>query len=241
VKALVTGAAGGIGTAIVARLVADGYDVVGVDISGEGGTTACDVSDRAAVEALAAEVGRVDLLVNNAAIWRFAPLEDVNPGEFERVVAVNLFGPFYLTQAFGRLMVEAGAGSIVNVVSIAANHVSPYVGAYSSTKAALVALTRQTAYEWGPRGVRANAVGPGLIQTEGAGMYHDEAVVAGRAAAVPARRLGTGADIARVIAFLGSAQADYVNGQVIYVDGGLSTALMGLLPRPAEVPGGSGA
>jgi NAD(P)-dependent dehydrogenase (short-subunit alcohol dehydrogenase family) len=240
VKALVTGASGGIGACIVDRLADDGYDVTAVDIEPGPGGEACDVSRRAEVESLAARVGPVDLLVNNAAIWRFAPLESVAPADFEQVMAVNLLGPFHLTQVFGAAMLRAGAGAIVNVVSVAAAHISPYVGAYSPSKAALLALTRQTAYEWGPRGVRTNAVGPGLIQTEGAGMYHDEEVVRGRAAAVPTRRLGTGGDVAEVVAFLGSNRAAYVNGQVLYVDGGLSSALMGLLPRPSDVPGGSG-
>jgi NAD(P)-dependent dehydrogenase (short-subunit alcohol dehydrogenase family) len=239
-RALVTGAAGGIGTAVVDTLAEHGYEVIGVDLHGGEGIVACDVSDRAAVDKLAADVGHVELLVNNAAIWRFAHLEDVEPEEFWRVLQVNIGGPFNLTQTFGRSMLERGAGSIVNVVSIAANHISPFVGAYSASKAALVSLTRQTAFEWGPKGVRANAVGPGVIQTEGAGLYHDPAVVAGRAAAVPSRRLGTGPDIAKVVAFLGSEDAAYVNGQVLYVDGGLSTALMGILPRPDGMPGGSG-
>jgi 3-oxoacyl-[acyl-carrier protein] reductase len=240
VKALVTGAAGGIGTSLVERLSADGYEVVGVDLQEGAGIVGCDVSDRPAVDRLAARIGEVDLLVNNAAIWRFAPLEDVDPAEFQRVIDINLVGPFHLTQVFGRFMLERGAGVIVNVVSIAAAHISPYVGAYSASKAALVALTRQTAYEWGPRGVRTNAVGPGLVETEGAGMYHDPQVVEGRAAAVPLRRLGTGADIAEVVSFFASPRAAYVNGQVLFVDGGLSSALMGSLPRPGELPGGSG-
>jgi len=241
-RAVVTGAAGGIGRCIATRLEADGWDVVGVDVAAGSGPLPielCDVSDRHAVESLGAAVGAVDLLVNNAGIWRFAPLEDVDPAEFERVLQVNLLGPFHLTQQFGRGMIKRGHGAIVNVVSIAAAHPSPYVGAYPSSKAALVALTRQTAYEWGPRGVRTNAVGPGMIQTEAAGMYHDPEVVRGRSAAVPLRRLGTGEDIAQAVAWLGSDQAAYVNGQVLYVDGGLSTSLMGILPRPADVPSGA--
>ncbi len=239
VRALVTGAAGAIGSSIAQRLAADGWDVVGVDLADGDGIIGCDVAERSAVEALGEAVGPVELLVNNAAIWRFAPLEDVDPRDFERVLQVNLLGPFHLTQIFGRLMLDRG-GAIVNVVSVAANHQSPYVGAYSSSKAALVALTRQTAYEWGPRRVRTNAVGPGVIQTDAAGMYHDPEVVRGRAAAVPLRRLGDGDDIANVVAWLASDEAGYVNGQVIYVDGGLSTALMGILPRPAGVPSGDG-
>ncbi|MST33720.1 SDR family oxidoreductase, partial [Acidimicrobiaceae bacterium USS-CC1] len=166
-----------------------------------GGWHGC--GSRGAVEAAAVAIGPVDLLVNNAAIWRFAPLEDVDPAEFERVLQVNLLGPFNTMQAFGRQMLARGRGAVVNVVSIAAAHPSPFVGAYPSSKAALVALTRQAAFEWGPRGVRVNAVGPGMIRTDAAGMYHDPEVVAGRAGAVPLRRLGTGEDIAEAVAWLG--------------------------------------
>ena len=97
----------------------------------------------------------------------------------------------------------------------------------------LLALTRTIAAEWGPRGVRCNAVGPGLVPTPGTGdVYDDPAVVEARSRAVPLRRLGTPDDIANVVAFLAGDQAAYVNGQVMYVDGGLSQALMTLLPRP---------
>ena len=112
------------------------------------------------------------------------------------------------------------------------------VGAYSPSKSAVLAFTRQTAVEWGPRGVRANAVGPGFIPTEGTGeVYDDEAVRVVRAGAVPLRRLGEPADIAKVVGFLAGADSAYVNGQVIYVDGGVTESLMTLIPRPADVPG----
>ena len=150
---------------------------------------------------------------------------------------LNFGGAFNCTQAFGRSMLDRG-GSIVNIVSIAAHSPNPMVGAYSPSKSAVLALTRQTAVEWGPRGVRANAVGPGFVPTEGTGdVYGDPAVRAIRAGAVPLRRLGEPADIANVVGFLAGADAAYVNGQVIYVDGGVSESLMTLIPRPEGVPG----
>jgi len=237
-RAVVTGAARGLGAAIAQRLVADGFEVVRLDQIAGDDVLACDVSDRAQVDAIAAEVGPVDLLVNNAGIWRFAALEDVDPADFDRVLQVNLGGTFHCTQAFGRGMLGAGGGCIVNIVSIAAAAANPSVGAYSASKSGVLALTHQTALEWGPRGVRANAVGPGLVPTPGTGtVYDDERVREVRAGAVPLRRLGTDADIAGVVSFLASPDAAYVNGQVLYVDGGLSQALMTLLPRPADVPG----
>lgn len=243
-RAVVTGGARGIGAAIAARLLADGYEVVALDVvagtpaSGEPAVLSCDVADPDSVAEVAAAVGPVDVLVNNAGIWRFAALEDVTPEDFAAVLDVNLKGAFHCTQAFGRDMLARGRGAIVNVVSIAACRANPAVGAYSASKAGLLALTEQTALEWGPRGVRANAVGPGLVPTPGTGaVYDDEAVRVVRAGAVPLRRLGTPADIAEAVAFLASDRASYVNGQVLYVDGGLSKALMTLLPRPGSVAG----
>lgn len=240
--AVVTGAARGIGAAAAERLAADGFDVVRLDVTAGDGVLACDVADPRAVADTAAlverEHGPVTVLVNNAAIWRFAALEDVASEDFAAVLDVNVRGTFHCTQAFGRAMLARGGGCIVNVVSIAAAAANPSVGAYSASKAGVLALTRQTALEWGPRGVRANAVGPGLVPTPGTGtVYDDPEVRRVRAGAVPLRRLGTSADVAGVIAFLASDAAAYVNGQVLYVDGGLSQALMTLLPRPAGVAG----
>lgn len=234
-RAVVTGGARGIGAAIAARLQRDGMDVVRLDVIEADGVHRCDVADAADVASAAARFGPVDVLINNAAIWRFAALEDVPIDDFDAVLAVNVRGPFLMTQAFGRQMLARGGGAIVNVVSIGALHANPAVGAYSPSKAALVALTRQTALEWGPFGVRANAVGPGLVATEGAGMYADPEVRAARAAAVPLRRLGEVGDIANAVSFLASPEASYISGQVLYVDGALSSSLMTTLPRPANV------
>jgi len=236
--AVVTGGGRGIGAAIAARLEADGHTVHRLDLRAADGATECDVAEADAVNAVAAAIGPVDILVNNAGHWRFGPLEDVTPADFRAVLDVNLMGTFHCTQAFGRSMLAQGHGTIVNIVSIAAYRANPMVGAYSPSKAAIVALTEQTALEWGPRGVRCNAVGPGLVPTPGTGaVYDDERVRSVRAGAVPLRRLGTPEDIAEVVGFLASERAAYVNGQIVYVDGGLSKALMTLLPRPADVPG----
>jgi NAD(P)-dependent dehydrogenase (short-subunit alcohol dehydrogenase family) len=180
----------------------------------------------------------VEILVNNAGHWRFGALEDVSSEDFRAVLDVNVLGTFHCTKAFGKSMLAAGTGSIVNIVSIAAYRGNPSVGAYSSSKAGVVALTEVTALEWGPRGIRCNAVGPGLVPTEGTGaVYDDPRVREVRAGAVPLRRLGTPEDIAEVVAFFASDKASYVNGQTVYVDGGISKALMSMLPRPYDVPG----
>ncbi|MEM7285747.1 MAG: SDR family oxidoreductase [Actinomycetota bacterium] len=236
-RAVVTGGARGIGAAIVERLRADGYDVVVLDLVASEGVIGCDVTDPEAVREAAIEVGPVDVLVNNAGAWRFGALEDVSAADFAAAIDVNLRGPFHTMQAFGPAMLTRGSGAIVNIVSIAAKHANPAVGSYGPSKAGLLSLTEQVALEWGPRGVRCNAVGPGLVPTPGtADVYDDPQVRAVRSGAVPSRRLAEPADIANVVAFLVSDDAAYVNGQVIYVDGGLSKSLMTLLPRPAEVP-----
>ncbi len=247
--AVVTGAARGIGAAIADRLERDGFRVVRLDVIAPEASAsraphviACDISDPGAVDAVARHVAReygpVSVLVNNAGAWSFGALEDVTPEDFARTLAINVSGTFHCTRAFGRSMLANGGGSIVNIVSIAARAANPKVGAYSASKAGVVALTQQTALEWGPRGVRANAVGPGFVPTPGTGtVYDDQAVRDVRAAAVPLRRLGEPDDVANVVSFLASDQAGYVNGQVIYVDGGFSEALMTLVPRPPGVPG----
>lgn len=237
-RAVVTGAARGIGAAVADLLERRGHPVTRLDSIPGDAVTLCDITDADAVAAVAAEIGPVEVLVNNAGIWRFGPLESVSLADFRAVLEVNLVGAFSCTQSFGRSMLDAGRGTIVNMISIAGYRANPMVGAYSPSKAALVALTEQTALEWGPRGVRCNGVGPGLVPTPGTGsVYDDDAVRAVRAAAVPLGRLGTEEDIAEVVGFLVSPAAAYVNGQIIYVDGGFSKALMTLLPRPDSVPG----
>jgi NAD(P)-dependent dehydrogenase (short-subunit alcohol dehydrogenase family) len=236
-RAVVTGGARGIGAAIVERFRADGYDVTPLDITPGPGIVACDVTDPGATRATADEIGPVDVLVNNAGVWRFGPIEQVSEEDFSAAIDVNLRGPFHMIQAFGPGMLSRGGGAIVNIVSIAANHANPAVGSYGPSKAALLSLTEQVALEWGPRGIRCNAVGPGLVPTPGTGdVYDDPEVRRIRAGAVPMRRLAEPADIANVVAFLVSDDAAYVNGQVIYVDGGLSKGLMTLLPRPPDIP-----
>ena len=209
-----------------------GFDVVGLDVVPGPDVMVCDVADAAAVERTADSIGPIDALVNNAGMWRFAPMEEVDPAEFARVLDVNLRGTFHCTRYFGPSMLDRG-GSIVNVASIAAKAVGSGSGSYSASKAGVVALTKQTAISWGPRGVRCNAVAPGLIATPGtADIYDDASRSAARASAIPARRIGTPADVASVVGFLVSAAASYINGQTIYVDGGLSVNLLELLPPP---------
>jgi NAD(P)-dependent dehydrogenase (short-subunit alcohol dehydrogenase family) len=238
--AVVTGASGGLGLAICEHLRAMGAQVVQADISypasaghvnDDDGLLAvhCDIADPASIAAMAAltrsRFGRCDVLVNNAAIT--APpvaLEDLPIDLWDRIFRVNLRGALLCAQALVPMMFERQAGSIVNVASIAAQAPSR-VGAYGPTKAALRALTHQMAVEWGPRGLRANSVSPGMVRTAlSEPHYRDEATLKRRTSRIPARRLGLPADIAGAVCFLASDAAAYVNGQDLVVDGGFLKA-----------------
>jgi 3-oxoacyl-[acyl-carrier protein] reductase len=230
--ALVTGAGRGLGRATARRLAEDGHRLVCVDLDGDaaqsaadevGGTAhRCDVSDKEAVEALAGAVGTIDILINNAGIWRFGPLLSMSVEDTQAVLGVNLLGPLYCSQAFVPGMAEAGGGAIVNLSSAAAATRSPGIGIYPVTKGAIETLTKQMSLEWGPLGIRVNAVGPGLIVTEGTAHNYEGEARARRAQSVPLRRIGEPLDIAAAVAFLASPAAGYISGQVLYVDGAVT-------------------
>jgi 3-oxoacyl-[acyl-carrier protein] reductase len=230
--AVVTGAGRGLGRAIAGRLAENGHDIVAVDIDGSsadktaaelgGKSRQCDVTDIDAVRALAADVGPVDILINNAGIWRFGPLIEATAEDIDAVMRVNLLGTLHGCQAFSPGMAERGGGAIVNLSSAAAITRSPGIQIYPVTKGAVETLTGQLALELGPLGIRVNAVGPGLIVTEGTAPNFEGERRAQRALQVPLRRVCAPADIANAVAFLASDQASYVSGQTLYVDGGVS-------------------
>lgn len=235
--AVVTGAGGGIGQAIVHRLRAMGAAVVEADLAtasdlgpGESGCRIdCDISQPASVQAMATTVrqrlGRCDILVNNAAVSaQPVALEHLPIDLWDRMLNVNLRGSLLCAQALVPLMFERGAGSIINISSIAAR-VATRVGAYGTAKAGLLGLTHQMAVEWGPRGVRANSVSPGMIRTPlSEAHYRAEDASAKRTSRIPMRRIGRPEDIAGAVAFLSCDSAGYVNGQDLVVDGGFLKA-----------------
>ena len=145
----------------------------------------------------------------------------------------GLSGYLLCSQAFGRSMLARGQGRIVHIASIAAHYPQPNSGAYSAAKAGVSLLSRQIAVEWGPRGVRSNAVCPGLIRTPlSAAFYADPHIERQRSAMTANQRIGEPQDIAEAVLFLASPRADYINGAELTVDGGLESMPMALIPRP---------
>ena len=248
-RALVTGAARGIGKAIATRLGAEGWTVALLDVSQSDAEVAAaniegaiglggDISDESSViAALDTFGGPLDLVVNNAGIVRFGPLLDLAVEDFVAVTQVNLVGTFTVARAAARRMRDANVrGSIVNITSMNGVAPGPNGGAYGATKAAIALLTQQMAIEWGPHGIRVNAIAPGLIL---AGMsdpiYADPEIREARASKVPLGRLGTPDDIASLVVFLASAESSYITGQNILVDGGVTMSMIANLPRPKSV------
>jgi len=231
--ALVTGGAGDIGRAIGRRLVADGWHVGVVDLDpaavaetvqalGRATALPCDVTDEGALEAALDQLGAVpDLAVCNAGIGRFGPLAELTAADFRAVIEVNLTGAFLTARAAARRMIPQGRGSIVTVTSINALTPGPGAGAYPAAKAGLARLTEQMALEWGPLGLRANAVAPGFIETD---MTHelDDKTREAYLTNIPMKRLGKAKEVADVCVFLGSDMSAYVTGQVLSVCGGLN-------------------
>ncbi|MEM0128968.1 MAG: SDR family oxidoreductase [Thermoplasmata archaeon] len=253
--ALVTGGAMGIGEGISARLaelgakvvVADRDTVVGpkaVERLAAGATSPprfvpVDLADPSSptrlIESVAQAEGKIDILVNNAGIFPISPATETPPELWERVLAVNLRAPFFLSQAFARAARARGApGAIVNIASIDAIHPTGMLAHYDASKGGLAMLTRSLALEFAPDRIRVNAVAPGAIQTPGAtasaglppstagGAAPPDAagMLSAFLARIPARRMGTPDDIARAVVFLASPVSDYVTGAMLVVDGG---------------------
>ncbi len=248
----VSGAGSGIGAAIASGLVAVGARVALVDrdmaaaervaaelraLGGEALPVACDIADEDQVQAAAAAVRRLlgpcDVLINNAGLLRAGALESISVAEWNAVLAVNLTGYLLCAQAFGRDMLERGRGSIVHIASISALHPQTRSGAYSPSKAGVLLMSRQMAAEWGPRGVRSNAICPGMIRTALSSKFYEQpGFESARAEVTASRRIGEPIDIADPTLFLASDRAAYVNGTELVVDGGLDCMLMDRVPRP---------
>jgi NAD(P)-dependent dehydrogenase (short-subunit alcohol dehydrogenase family) len=236
---IVTGGSQGIGAACARRFAREGAMPVIADIdaaqgqalAGElnGRFVRCDVGDKAQVDALAATVmrehGRIDVLVNNAGIFKAADFLDVSEADFDVVLRVNLKGSFLVGQAVAREMAKAGRGAIVNMSSVNGVLAIPTIASYNVSKGGINQLTRVMALALADKGIRVNAVAPGTIATELAAravLTSDEAR-ARIMSRTPMKRLGEPSEVADVVAWLASDAASYVTGEIVVVDGGRMT------------------
>jgi 3-oxoacyl-[acyl-carrier protein] reductase len=230
-RALVTGAARGIGRAISLELSAAGAEVLACDLPGTaeneevaretgGRAVYADVTKADEVERLIAEAGDLDILVNNAGITRDGLLARMSEEDWRAVLDVNLTSVFLTCHAVVRGMMKRRSGSIVNLSSVVGLHGNFGQTNYAASKAGIVAFTKSLAREVGPRGVRANAIAPGFIQTRLTDVLPDE-IKESMLKAISLGRFGQPEDIARIARFLCSDEAAYVTGEVIVVDGGM--------------------
>ncbi len=244
-SALVTGASYGIGAAIAEVLARDGYDVAVSELKTDalddtlakikshgarGVPVALDVRDQASVEAamqkMVVEFGKLDLLVNNAGVLLRKPVVDLTREEWSTVMDVNLTGTFFMSQQMGRHLI--GAKRKGSIISIASTHGIVGIGgisAYGISKAGITQMTRMLAIEWAEHGIRVNAIAPGTTETPtrkkslGADPARRQMMID----RIPFKRFCTEADVAGLASYLASPAADYVTGQTILVDGGLTS------------------
>jgi NAD(P)-dependent dehydrogenase (short-subunit alcohol dehydrogenase family) len=236
---IVTGGAQGIGEACIRRFAREDARVVIADIDDDRGAALasevgglyahCDVGNKAQVDALVAQTmaahGRIDVLVNNAGIFKAADFLEVTEADFDAVLRINLKGSFLVGQAVAREMAKAGKGSIVNMSSVNAVLTIPTIASYNVSKGGINQLTRVMALALADKGVRVNAVAPGTIATELAAkaVLTSEEAKARIMSRTPMKRLGEPSEIADTVAYLASDAASYITGEIVVVDGGRMT------------------
>jgi 3-oxoacyl-[acyl-carrier protein] reductase len=243
---VLTGASSGIGKATAARCLAEGAHVVAVSDRSEEleqvaaefsslGTISpivCDVSNPRQVQALADQValmGGAHVLLNNAGVWNEREFLEIEYENWQRILNVNLTGPFLCSQAFAPQMIKHGGGAIVNTASTNGLVAEPHLAHYNASKGGLVMLTRSMALDLAPHGIRVNAVAPGVIYTPLIAHILD-AQPAGHFGSVPLGRVGRAEEIASCIVFLASDDASYVTGEIFVCDGG-QLAINGTMPE----------
>ena len=235
--ALVTGSTRGIGLALAGALAAAGARVAingrtaeAVDAVVERIEDAVavpfDVTDEAAVRRAVDALGPIDVLVNNTGITIRRPLVELELDEWQQLLDVNLTSAFLVARAVAPGMIERGSGKIVNVCSVMSELARPSTGAYAATKGALKMLTRTMCAEWAPHGLQANGIAPGYFRTElTEPLQADAGFDAWLRARVPAGRWGEPDELGGAVVFLASTASDFVNGQILVVDGGLSAVV----------------
>ncbi len=240
-RALVTGSSQGIGFALArglaeagAEVVLNGRDEAKLEAAAEkvGGvhTLAFDVTDhaatRSAVDRFEAEVGAIGILVNNAGMQHRAPLEDFPADAFERLMKTNIASVFNVGQAVARHMIRRGAGKIINIASVQTALARPSIAPYTATKGAVGNLTKGMATDWARYGLQCNAIAPGYFDTPlNAALVADPAFSAWLEKRTPAGRWGKVDELVGACVFLASDASSFVNGHVLYVDGGITASL----------------
>lgn len=239
--ALITGSGQGIGLSIAMGLASAGAKIVlngrhadrlaaAQAALGAAHLLPFDVTDhaaaRTAVDGFEAVHGPIDILVNNAGIQRRAPLENFDPQDFEDLMQTNIASVFHVGQACARHMIARGRGRIINIASIQTALARPTIAPYTMTKGAVANLTKGMATDWGPKGLRVNAIAPGYFDTPmNAALVQDADFTAWIAKRTPAGRWGQLPELQGAAIFLASDAASYINGQVLFVDGGMSACL----------------
>lgn len=251
--AVVTGAVGGMGTKIVAEFAKQGVNVALVDILEERVTqyskeihekygvntlaVKCDASKEEdvdyAVKVVVDHFGKVDILVNTAAILHSSLFEELSLDEWQKTLDINLTGYFLMSQRFGRVMINQGKGSMVHISTLLSKFPETYSGAYSVTKAGVNMLSRQMAAEWGQYGVRSNCIMPSLVKTPlSENFYKNKEIEEKRKDITASKRIGNLDDIANAVLYLASDRSDYTNGTELAVEGGLGVMLGDQIAKP---------
>ena len=244
-RALITGSGQGIGLELARGLGAAGASVVintrnieksrsvAAQLRDEGlkaEAVAFDVTDReqllAAINAFEADVGAIDILVNNAGIQRRAPLEDFSASDWHDVMRTNLDGVFHVSQAVARHMIARGRGKIINICSVQSQLARPTIAPYAASKGAVKMLTKGMCAEWARHGIQANGLAPGYFATEmNRALVDNQEFSEWLCKRTPAGRWGRVDELCGAAVFLASPASDFINGQTLFVDGGLTSVV----------------
>lgn len=251
--AVVTGAVGGMGAKFTEELAKQGVNIALVDIQKDkveayaqevretyavrAIAVPCDTSNESdvemAVQAVVKQLGRVDILVNTAAILRSSLFEDLTLAEWKRTLDINLTGYFLMSQQVGRVMIQQGKGTMIHISTMLSKFPETYSGAYSVSKAGVNMLSKQMAAEWGQYGIRSNCILPSLVQTPlSQAFYADPEVLKARETITASKRIGTLDDIANAVLYLASDRSEYTNGGELTVEGGLGIMMGDQIAKP---------